>query len=53
MGIFLIWTHFGSIDFLHVLSSKDVIAQVHQQSPQAIPLICFCLFLGAMGKSAQ
>lgn len=53
MGIFLIWTHFGSIDFMHVLSSKDVIAQVHQQSPQAIPLICFCLFLGAMGKSAQ
>jgi NADH-quinone oxidoreductase subunit L len=53
MAIFLIWTNFGAIDFLSVLNSADHIASVEAANPGVIQLICFCLFLGAMGKSAQ
>lgn len=53
MGIFLIWTYFGGLDFHHVLNDSAHIAVVNQEHPGIIPLICFCLFLGAMGKSAQ
>jgi NADH-quinone oxidoreductase subunit L len=49
LGIFLIWTTFGSLDFADVLSQEAIAAQ----SPQTITLICLLLFLGAMGKSAQ
>jgi NADH-quinone oxidoreductase subunit L len=53
MAIFLIWTNFGAVDFLSVLNSSDHIASVEAANPGVIQLICFCLFLGAMGKSAQ
>ena len=53
MGIFLIWTNFGSLDFVTVLSDSARIADVEVKNPGVIQLICFCLFLGAMGKSAQ
>lgn len=53
MGIFLIWTNFGSLDFVSVLSDSARIAAVEVNNPGVIQLICFCLFLGAMGKSAQ
>jgi NADH-quinone oxidoreductase subunit L len=53
MGIFLIWTNFGSLDFVTVLSDSARIAAVEVENPGVIQLICFCLFLGAMGKSAQ
>lgn len=53
MGIFLIWTNFQSLDFVTVLSDPAKIAAVNAAKPGIIPLICFCLFLGAMGKSAQ
>ena len=53
MGIFLIWKHFGSLDFMTVLGNAARIAEVDAQNPGVIQLICFCLFLGAMGKSAQ
>lgn len=53
MGIFLIWKHFGSLDFVTVLGNAARIAEVDAQNPGVIQLICFCLFLGAMGKSAQ
>ena len=53
MGIFLIWTNFGSLDFVTVLSDSARIAAVEVKNPGVIQLICFCLFLGAMGKSAQ
>ena len=46
LGIGLVLAHFGSLDY----------AQVFQQAPSLTPamtLICLCLFLGAMGKSAQ
>ena len=53
MGIFLIWTNFGSLDFVRVLGDSSRIAAVEAAKPGVIQLICFCLFLGAMGKSAQ
>lgn len=53
MGIFLIWTNFGSLDFVHVLGDSARIDAVETAKPGVIQLICFCLFLGAMGKSAQ
>ncbi|MDA1231645.1 MAG: NADH-quinone oxidoreductase subunit L [Planctomycetota bacterium] len=53
MGIFLIWTNFGSLDFVSVLGDSARIAAVEAAKPGVIQLICFCLFLGAMGKSAQ
>jgi len=53
MGIFLIWTNFGTLDFVSVLGDSARIAAVDAANPGVIQLICFCLFLGAMGKSAQ
>ena len=53
MGIFLIWTNFGSLDFVSVLGDSARIAAVDAAHPGVIQVICFCLFLGAMGKSAQ
>ena len=66
MGIFLIWTTtfqipgsdvlfrpFQSLNFVDVLGNAELIKVVALQNPGRIPLICFCLFLGAMGKSAQ
>ena len=53
MAIFLIWTNFGAVDFITVLNSSARIAEVEAANPGVMQLICFCLFLGAMGKSAQ
>ena len=50
MAIFLIWQTFGSLDFVTVLGDPALLASA---DPSRIQLICFCLFLGAMGKSAQ
>src|SRR5262245_57685728 len=49
IGIFLIWTTFGTMNFADVLDPSKL-AQI---DPSRITLICFCLFLGAVGKSAQ
>jgi len=46
LGIGLVLAHFGTLDY----------AQVFEQAPSLTPamtLICLCLFVGAMGKSAQ
>jgi NADH-quinone oxidoreductase subunit L len=53
VGIFLIWTTFGSMNFADVLGSPEKLAEVAAANPERITLICLCLFLGAMGKSAQ
>jgi NADH-quinone oxidoreductase subunit L len=50
IGIFLIWTTFGSLDFADTLDQSQQIASL---SPRLITGICLLLFLGAMGKSAQ
>ncbi len=52
IGIFLIWTTFGSLNFADVLV-EDRIAQVAAANPGTITTICLLLLLGAMGKSAQ
>jgi NADH-quinone oxidoreductase subunit L len=50
MGLYLIWTTFGSLDFADVLKE-------HQEAQPGfslhVLLICVCLFTGACGKSAQ
>ena len=50
LAIFLIWQTFHSLDFVTVLGDPALIAS---KDPGRIQLICFCLFLGAMSKSAQ
>jgi NADH-quinone oxidoreductase subunit L len=50
IGVLLIWTTFGSMNFADVLGDPDKIAAV---GTGKITLICLCLFLGACGKSAQ
>jgi NADH-quinone oxidoreductase subunit L len=52
IGLYLIWTTFGSLDFAVVFSG----AKVHSFTPgfsQHVLLICLCLLAGACGKSAQ
>jgi NADH-quinone oxidoreductase subunit L len=49
IGIFLIFRQFGTIEYLGVFEQ----AQGLEIGNQAIMLITFCLFIGAMGKSAQ
>jgi len=52
IGLYLIWTTFGSLDFSDVF--RD--AKVHSYSPgfsMHVLLICLCIFTGACGKSAQ
>jgi NADH-quinone oxidoreductase subunit L len=53
LGIFLVWTTFGSMNFEDVLGSPERLAEVAAADPGRITLICLLLFLGAMGKSAQ
>jgi len=48
-GIFLIWTTFGSVNFVDVFVPSKIAAV----SPEMLTLICLCLFTGACGKSAQ
>jgi NADH-quinone oxidoreductase subunit L len=52
IGIFLIWTTFGSLDFADVLDPERI-AGIATENPTAITAICLLLLLGAMGKSAQ
>jgi NADH-quinone oxidoreductase subunit L len=49
VGIFLIFSHFGSITYTDVLS-KTALGHVGQSTAT---WICLALFLGAVGKSAQ
>jgi NADH-quinone oxidoreductase subunit L len=58
LGIALLFNYFGSLDYLHVFHS---VAQLEQTTVSIFPgtqcsvitLICFLLFIGAIGKSAQ
>jgi NADH-quinone oxidoreductase subunit L len=53
LGIFLIWTTFGSLDFSKVLYDSERLAAITAAQPGRVTTICLLLFLGAMGKSAQ
>ncbi|MCL4301069.1 MAG: NADH-quinone oxidoreductase subunit L [Anaerolineae bacterium] len=53
LGVFLIWSTFGTLQFL---GENGVFAQaphIAETTPQIIAWITFLLFIGAMGKSAQ
>jgi NADH-quinone oxidoreductase subunit L len=50
LGVFLIWSVFGTLQFQSVFAQAPKIAEM---TPYAIPLICLLLFIGAVGKSAQ
>ncbi|MCC6123733.1 MAG: NADH-quinone oxidoreductase subunit L [Pirellulales bacterium] len=58
LGIFLIWTTFGTLDF-HDSTAMGVLGKMRLASPEPIvngavgTAICLLLLLGACGKSAQ
>jgi NADH-quinone oxidoreductase subunit L len=52
LGIFLIWTTFGTLDFASVFDQQAIETVIHEH-PQRLTLICLLLLAGAMGKSAQ
>ncbi len=53
LGVFLIWTTFGTVDFEQLFGNPELIRVAHLQDPAILTTICFLLFVGAMGKSAQ
>lgn len=60
LGIAGIFYYFGTLDYIEVFSQVETLAQsgltlalTPTLSVSAITVICLCLFVGAMGKSAQ
>ncbi|HVE50719.1 MAG TPA: NADH-quinone oxidoreductase subunit L [Casimicrobiaceae bacterium] len=58
LGIGLVLAHFGSLDYAHVFSQAPQLAGTTVNFWGAshwslMTVICVCLFIGAMGKSAQ
>ena len=50
LGIAAIFYYFGSLDYATVFNLAQT---VNANEPHALTIICCCLFIGAMGKSAQ
>jgi NADH-quinone oxidoreductase subunit L len=50
LGMFGIFTAFGSLNYSEVFAKA---AQTPAQFSPALTLVCLCLFVGAVGKSAQ
>ena len=53
IGIFLLWTTFGSINYADTIFNPGALAKVAAENPGMLETICLCLFTGAIGKSAQ
>ncbi len=53
LGVFLVWTTFGTLDFDKVLGDPTLISEIVVQQPAVFTAICLLLFVGAVGKSAQ
>ncbi len=53
LGVFLIWTTFGTLDFEKVLADPALIQEILITQPEVLTAICLLLFVGAVGKSAQ
>ncbi len=55
LGIGLIYAFAGSLDYAEVFAKREELAQMLFPSTDwmLITTICICLFIGAMGKSAQ
>jgi NADH-quinone oxidoreductase subunit L len=50
LGVFLIWSTFGTLNFSGVFAGVPLVAE---SAPQVLSWITLLLFIGAMGKSAQ
>ncbi len=53
LGVFLIWTTFGTLDFDALFANPRLIQEHLLQQPEIFTSICILLFVGAVGKSAQ
>ena len=59
LGVFLIWTTYGTLDFHDTAGAAGVLGQLRLSGAQPIvggavgTAICLLLMLGACGKSAQ
>ena len=56
LGIGLIYAYTGSLNYAEVFAKRDELASIMFTNGfqwQLITVICICLFIGAMGKSAQ
>lgn len=53
LGIFLLWTTFGTLEFDRILAEPSLIRQTMLTQPEVFTSICLLLFVGAVGKSAQ
>ena len=55
LGIGLLMAYAGSMDYAEVFAKKDALAQLMLPGTNwmLITVACICLFIGAMGKSAQ
>ncbi|MDB5389732.1 MAG: NADH-quinone oxidoreductase subunit 12, partial [Planctomycetaceae bacterium] len=53
IGIFLLWTNFGSVDYSDTIFNTKLLRETYDSNPWLLETICLCLFMGAIGKSAQ
>jgi NADH-quinone oxidoreductase subunit L len=53
IGIFLLWTNFGSVDYHDTIFNFKLLEQTYHSNPWLLETIALCLFMGAVGKSAQ
>jgi NADH-quinone oxidoreductase subunit L len=55
LGIGLLLAYAGTMDYQEVFAKKDALAQLHLPGTDwaLLTVACICLFIGAMGKSAQ
>jgi NADH-quinone oxidoreductase subunit L len=53
LGVFLIWTTLGSVEFDKVLVDPELLVRAAVDHPGVFNAICGLLFIGAIGKSAQ
>lgn len=53
LGILLTWQTFGTLDFVTLFDTPNLIADVYRSVPETFHWICVLFFVGAIGKSAQ
>jgi NADH-quinone oxidoreductase subunit L len=53
LGVGLLFAWVGSLNYTTLFQEASLLASIHYGSINLLELICFGLFLGAMGKSAQ
>ncbi len=53
LGILLTWQTFGTLDFVALFDSPELIEGMVRAQPEMFHWICLLLFVGAVGKSAQ